>query len=85
MDLRKNIQLDIAKKDGEYKQWYREIGGLLREQCYYKEDKLEGEYKKWWDTGELRDESYYKDGKKEGKEKFWFDGKCYNFYKEGEL
>ena len=53
-----------GKKEGEYKMWW-DKNGQLAIQCYYKEGKLEGEYKQRDINGQLWFQEYYKDGKLE--------------------
>ena len=38
---------------------------------YYKEDKLEGEGKVWYNNGQLEVQYFFKEGKKEGEGKQW--------------
>ena len=40
--------------------WYD--NGHHYEHCFYKEDKLDGEYKKWYVDGQIYKHDFYKDG-----------------------
>ena len=55
-------------------------------QCYYKEGKLEGEFKLWYENGQLWFQEYYKEGKLDGEYKRWgINGQlmAQTYYKEG--
>ena len=57
-----------------------------RYQRFYRDGKLEGEEKAWWENGQLEYQTVYKDGKREGEQKGWWDNgqpRYQEFYKDG--
>lgn len=72
--------------DGGYRLWWP--NGRLKVQCYFLNDKKEGESKWWFENGQLHKHCYYRDGKKEGEYKKWYENgqiqeHCY--YSDGKL
>jgi hypothetical protein len=55
--------------------WYED--GTLKDELYYKDDKVEGVRRQWYKDGKLRSENNYKDGKMEGV--------CRKFHKRSEI
>ena len=89
-DCREEYIERYGKKDGEYKGWHPvtdgQSNGQLLGQCYYKEGKLEGEFKLWYENGQLWFQEYYKEGKLDGEYKRWgINGQlmAQTYYKEG--
>ncbi len=92
-DYKEEYTLKDGKLEGEYK--YSYIGPdehrknwQLERQCYYKDDKEEGESKYWHPNGQLMGKCYYKEGKLEGECKKWhYNGKsaAQEYYKDGKL
>jgi antitoxin component YwqK of YwqJK toxin-antitoxin module len=60
------------KKEGLYQEWNKE-NHLKSVECFYKNDKLVGVYKEWWENGQKRTECNYKDGNLDGLFQRWFD------------
>jgi antitoxin component YwqK of YwqJK toxin-antitoxin module len=56
-------------KHGVYKVWH--INGQLEQQCFYRDNRLEGKYKEWYENGQLCSRSFRKDGNFEGEYKAW--------------
>jgi antitoxin component YwqK of YwqJK toxin-antitoxin module len=68
-------RLPNGLKHGEYKEWHNDggqRGQQLYKLCFYKDDQLEGEYKRWYENGQLRGLCFYKDGRIEGESKEWY-------------
>jgi MORN repeat protein len=81
-------RLPNGLRHGEYKTWYSGGYGQLYKLCFYKDDQLEGEYKRWYENGQLRGLCFDKDGQLEGESKSWYsNGQLWDhsFYKEGHL
>lgn len=69
----------------EYKEYYK---GSLIEHSFYKDDKVEGEYKRYYLSGNFSRHCYCKGGKIEGEDKFYYDNmviKEHSFYKDCKL
>ena len=57
-------------------------------ECTYKDGKLDGLYRRWYENGQLRNEYTYKDNKRDGSYREWYETgqlreEC--TYKEGEI
>ncbi|HRZ86124.1 MAG TPA: hypothetical protein P5277_05095, partial [Candidatus Paceibacterota bacterium] len=62
--------------------------GKVSKQYYMIDNKIDGEYKEWFDNGQLCVHCFYKDGKGDSKIKIWDkDGKLivYQVYKNGKF
>lgn len=58
------------KRTGKWTEWYE--NGQKKDECEYKDGKLNGSMVKWYKTGQKEAESEYKDGKFNGKWVMWF-------------
>ena len=57
-------------------------------QEFYRDGKLEGECKWWYENGQLEEQAFYRDGKLEGEYKWWYENgqlKMQAFYRNGKL
>ena len=67
-----NLSLLYKYQDGicdGLKLWYE--NGQIRQEIKYKEDKVDGIYRRWYENGQLKEEENYKEGKKDGLSKQW--------------
>ncbi|AYV81081.1 MAG: hypothetical protein Harvfovirus15_25 [Harvfovirus sp.] len=55
------------KKNGPYEEWY--FSGKRFVECYYKDNKLDGHYRKYYETGGVMEERTYSNGLKHGAER----------------
>lgn len=87
---------DNGKTKTLFKEYVKYIDGKIdkvnengrREEYTLKEGKREGEYKRWYKSGQLEIQCHNKEGKREGEYKVWhengkLDSQCY--YKNGKL
>jgi len=61
---------------------------FIQSQCFFKDGKLEGENKRWWNNGQLSYQCFYKNAMIEGEYKNWYEnGQLWvqSFYKDGKL
>ena len=83
------LQYEYRKKgdvfDGVFRQW--EYNETLVLECYFKDGKEHGEYKRCNPRGEMTKKCYYNEGKLEGEYTVWYDNKIYSQenYKDGKL
>ena len=83
--LIKKVTYHNDLKHGEYREY---LYSTLKEERYYKHDKVEGTVKVYYDTGKVMEEGTYKNGTRDGISR-WYDqeGKLtieYE-YKDGQL
>jgi antitoxin component YwqK of YwqJK toxin-antitoxin module len=87
---------DKGKTKTLFKEYVKYIDGKIdkvnengrREEYTLKEGKREGEYKRWYKSGQLEIQCHNKEGKEEGEYKVWYDnGQLWfqRYYKEGKL
>lgn len=57
------------RRQGEYLSWFNNT--LLRNKCFFIDDKLHGEYMRWFESGQLEQHCFYVEGKKHGEDKRW--------------
>ena len=62
----------IQKKDGEYREWYKN-GQLKIRYKYNKDNKIEKKYEEWYPNGQLRFKIYYINGQRHGPGKSWYE------------
>jgi len=67
----KGIYFSGVNGEGEYKRWWYD-NGQLKIHCFYKNDKLNGEYKEWYSSGKLNTHCFYKNNKLDGDYKGWW-------------
>lgn len=75
----------MESKIKERKKYYD--NGQLWKQCFYRNGKLDGEFKSWYRNGQLIEHRFYRDGKLGGECKGWREnGQLYKqyFYNNGE-
>lgn len=80
---KKNEKTSTPEK---YETFYLTGGIMSRE--FYKNGKLEGERKYWYQDGQLQEQDFYRNGKREGEHKSWYDDGQINiqeFYQGGKL
>ena len=84
----KLINLRIYREDGLEEYWHFCQNGQAERQWSYRNRKLEGMYKEWYENGHLGMQEIYQNGKKEGKCKYWYgDGRIREsiFFRNGEI
>ncbi len=65
--------------------WYE--NGQKREESFYKDGELDGEFTSWYENGQKKEESFYKDGELDGEFTSWYENGQKQeefFYKDGE-
>jgi antitoxin component YwqK of YwqJK toxin-antitoxin module len=67
--LSNSIEYRNGKRNGFYRKWFE--NGQLREECIYIEDKLDGEFKEFWEDGTLHGGGNFKNGKPIGEHRYY--------------
>jgi len=69
INSKNNIRATYPIKNGKYEEWY--LSGEKRVSCFYTEDKLDGEFKVFYQNGQLKRLETWRNGE-------WENGECYD-------